>query len=236
MSRSHFSQLRQFTAAIGAFFCLAVATSTPSYSQQSDGEVRIVKNVSYVEFTIDGQNFRIERNQDTENRIDDSFAKTSRACPPFCVHPMQVADGIDTLGELEILDFLQNKVAQGTGLLVDARLPVWFEKGTIPGSVNIPFNVFAGDQNPYRDQILMALGAQRTPLGRLTFANAKELALFCNGPWCDQSPRAIWSLIDAGYPREKLKYYRGGMQSWLMLGLTTIPGGAPEINAVENQR
>ncbi|MBX2853900.1 MAG: rhodanese-like domain-containing protein [Rhodobacteraceae bacterium] len=236
MSSAIFSRYFQPLPQIGAALLLLFSCPIESFSQDSSGEVRIVKNVSFVEFTVEGKTYRIERNNDQENRIEDSFAKTSRACPPFCVHPMEVADGIDTLGELEVLDFLQNRVAPGAGLLIDARLPVWFEKGTIPGSVNIPFNVFAGDQNPYRDQILMALGAERTPLGRLAFSNAKELALFCNGPWCDQSPRAIWSLIDAGYPREKIKYYRGGMQNWLMLGLTTIPGGSPELDAVENQQ
>jgi hypothetical protein len=26
-----------------------------------------------------------------------------------------------------------------------------------------------------------------------------------------------------GYPAHKLKWYRGGMQAWMMLGLTTVP-------------
>jgi len=46
--------------------------------------------------------------------------------------------------------------------------------------------------------------------------------LFCNGPWCDQSPRAIRGLRKIGYPADKLHYYRGGMQDWLIMGLTTI--------------
>jgi len=29
-------------------------------------------------------------------------------------------------------------------------------------------------------------------------------------------------LIKLGYPEEKMKYYRGGMQAWQLLGLTTI--------------
>jgi rhodanese-related sulfurtransferase len=46
--------------------------------------------------------------------------------------------------------------------------------------------------------------------------------LWCNGPWCGQSPRAIRALISLGYPAEKLYYYRGGMQMWQSLGLTTV--------------
>jgi len=54
------------------------------------------------------------------------------------------------------------------------------------------------------------------------FTKAKELLLWCNGPWCGQSPRAIRALLAIGYPAEKLHYYRGGMQMWQSLGLTTV--------------
>jgi hypothetical protein len=40
--------------------------------------------------------------------------------------------------------------------------------------------------------------------------------------WCDQSPRAIKGLLHLGYPAEKLLYYRGGMQDWMILGLTVV--------------
>ena len=54
------------------------------------------------------------------------------------------------------------------------------------------------------------------------FTDAKELVLWCNGPSCGQSPRAIRGLLDVGYPGEKIKYYRGGMQMWQLWGLTTV--------------
>ncbi|MGB5520728.1 MAG: hypothetical protein WBO73_20030, partial [Gammaproteobacteria bacterium] len=54
------------------------------------------------------------------------------------------------------------------------------------------------------------------------FSEAKQILLWCNGPWCGQSPRAIRALISLGYPAEKLYYYRGGMQMWQSLGLTTV--------------
>ena len=57
------------------------------------------------------------------------------------------------------------------------------------------------------------------------FSGAKKLAFWCNGPACGQSPRAIKGMLSAGYPAEKLLYYRGGMQMWQLWGLTTvIPG------------
>ena len=73
--------------------------------------------------------------------------------------------------------------------------------------------------NPYLEPILEALGAQRQGAG-WDFTNAQHLPMYCNGPWCDQSPRAIRNLLEVGYPRAKISYYRGGMQNWQSLGLT----------------
>lgn len=42
---------------------------------------------------------------------------------------------------------------------------------------------------------------------------------FCNGPQCPQSPNAIKNLLDAGYPANKIWYYRGGMHDWVTMGL-----------------
>ncbi|WP_232823065.1 rhodanese-like domain-containing protein [Oceanibium sediminis] len=197
-------------------------------SGASAQDVNITQDLPFFEFD-NGQRFIvIERNQDNEAVIDPSFAKTSRPCPPFCIHPMSAGPGVDTYGELEIMSFLEDKVATGRGYLVDARLRNWYDAGTIPGSVNLPFTLFEGDeQNPFLDGILQLLGGKPNAEGKWDFSEAKELALFCNGPWCDQSPRAIRKLLEAGYPPSKLKYYRGGMQNWLLLGLTVEIPGAP---------
>jgi len=40
--------------------------------------------------------------------------------------------------------------------------------------------------------------------------------------WCGQSPSSIKTLLRFGYPAKKLKWYRGGMQDWEILGLTVI--------------
>ncbi|WP_245853327.1 rhodanese-like domain-containing protein [Maliponia aquimaris] len=186
----------------------------PSVSQ----EVQITPDAAFRSFWINGENIVIERNQDTSHRLDSEFTKTSRPCPPFCILPMSAGAGVATVGELEVMAFLEAKAARGAGLLVDSRLPEWFVKGTIPGAVNVPFATLDAD-NPYRDQILQALGARQVG-SRWDFSNALELLMFCNGPWSDQSPRAVRSLLDAGYPPEKILYYRGGIQVWLQLGLT----------------
>jgi rhodanese-related sulfurtransferase len=214
-------------------------------------EVKIGAKLPYVDVTHDNQPVRVQRIQDQDNTLSGGFAKTSRKCPPFCIHPMVAAPGVTTVGELELLDFVKQHVDKGTGLLIDARTPDWYQKGTIPGSTNIPFTTFgkndsdaelqavltslgvrpyAAETKPWAQRLiraakgLFAAEARATP--RWDFDDAKHLLLWCNGPWCDQSPRAINALLKLGYPAHKLAYYRGGMQLWQILGLTVVVPGA----------
>ncbi|MGY3438617.1 MULTISPECIES: rhodanese-like domain-containing protein [unclassified Marinovum] len=181
-------------------------------------DVRISPDVDRHETTINGALLTIERIQDNANQLTGEFTKTSRPCPPFCIAPISAAPGVRTVGELEVMEFLDTAVAPGSGLLLDSRVPEWFAKGSIPGAVNVPFTTLA-PANPYRNDILRALGAKGEE-GSWDFTDALDLMLFCNGPWCDQAPRAIRDLVAAEYPVEKISYYRGGMQLWLLLGLT----------------
>lgn len=189
-------------------------------------KVRITDAISYVDVTHGGQKVRIQRIQDPGNKIIDDFAKTSRPCPPFCIHPMSAAPGVETIGELELLDFLGKDVRAGTGVLVDARLPEFYKAETIPSAINIPFSIVKPD-NPNMDKVLAALGVRKGSDGKADFSAAKTLVMFCNGVWCDQSPRAIQGMIAFGYPVAKLKYYRDGMQMWRLLGLTTVVPAKP---------
>jgi len=193
-----------FTALLGGLFLFTAA-------QAQAQDVNITKDVASVLVETEDGPIKIERNQNKDNMIAEDFAKTSRACPPFCVQPMQVEDGVETYGEVELIDFLKEK----RGLLVDARTENWHLKGTIPGSVNIPYIEIVSRMDE--------LGCEKTD-GKWTCDNAKEIALYCNGPWCGQSPTAIRALLREGYPASKMKYYRGGMQAWHALGLTVVEG------------
>ncbi len=186
------------------------------------GNVRITPDIPSIEVTIDGEPVVIERIQDETNHLTGYFAKTSRACPPFCLTPMVAAPGVKTIGELEVLSFIENEVTSGSGLLIDNRTPGFFNQGTLPGAVNVPFNVLVPSQNEYLAAILTALGARINPDLTWDFSAAKNLVLFCNGLWCEQSPGAIVNLVSVGYPPSKLFYYRGGVESWLSVGLNTI--------------
>ncbi|MCP5428329.1 MAG: rhodanese-like domain-containing protein [Chromatiaceae bacterium] len=171
-----------------------------------------------------GQEIHIIRNQDTEAMISPDFARTSRPCPPFCAQPMSAAEGVDTIGEIELVQFMQTQLKDGSGVLVDARTPDWHARGTIPGSINIPFNQLnsaQGADDLTLEDSLARLGVIR-PSEAWDFSNAKTVVLWCNGPWCGQSPTAIQGMRSLGYPAEKIRYYRGGLQLWLMFGLPVV--------------
>lgn len=178
--------------------------------------VDIRKGLPYVEVEMNGEMYKIERTQNPDAYLTNTFALTSRPSPPFFIEPFSVTNSVETYGELEVLDFISNK----KGIFIDARLENWYAKSAIPGAVNIPFKLFLTPSDE-RKRILKDLGAKYTK-DKWNFEKAKTILLYCNGAWCGQSPTAINALIELGYPEEKMKYYRGGMQAWQLLGLTTI--------------
>jgi len=185
-------------------------------------EVNITEDLPYVDVDIDGKPFRIQRIQDTKHKLTNSYSKTSRPAPPFSIQPFQPIKGIETVSELDVLDFLKNKVSKNKGILLDARMPKWNKAGTIPASTNIPFSILASKgENRYIEQIFSLLGVEKTAKS-WNFNNAQILLVFDNGPWCQQGVRAMQNLIKLGYPKSKILYYRGGMQYWQILGLSTI--------------
>ncbi|MGD2117065.1 MAG: rhodanese-like domain-containing protein [Chromatiales bacterium] len=204
--------------------------------------IQLTPERPYLHVIHDGRSVKVQRIQDPDYELKGYFAKTGRKCPPFCIKPMHAAPGVATIGELEVFEFMENELRDGEGVLIDARTPAWFEKGTIPGSINIPFTVLTQDpKSPEVQAYLEQFGGKKRNAGTLEltmeqwgvtdgkhktkdwdFSAAKQLVLWCNGPSCGQSPRAIKGLLNAGYPADKLRYYRGGMQMWQLFGLTTV--------------
>jgi rhodanese-related sulfurtransferase len=204
-----------------AFSLLLLSASTLCIAEP----VGITPDMSSVEVMHNGKPVTIERNQDNKNTIAADYALTSRPCPPFCIRPIKLATGVETIGELEMIDYLVAAGKPGNRILViDSRTPDWVEKGTIPGSVNIPWTLLKEDTS---DPITIAeilekrFGARNEDVF-WNFSEAKTLVLFCNGMWCGQSPRNIQTLLKYGYPADRIKWYRGGMQNWQALGLTTV--------------
>lgn len=115
------------------------------------------------------------------------------------LQPLQSAEGVRTVGELEVIEHLRRGEP-----VVDSRTAAFHADATLPGARSIPF--------PEAAERVDELDKRRATI------------LFCNGPQCPQSPRAIEALLEAGYPADKILYYRGGMHDWLTLGLPTEPG------------
>ncbi len=196
-----------------------------SVAAAEDLKVKITPDVASVAVKHNGKPVTIQRNQSKDNTVNPAFAKTSRACPPFCIQPAVLAPGVETIGEVEMLGYLK-RVADGDDsvLVIDSRTPDWVKRGTIPGSINIPWttlNIAESDPFTIADTLEQKFGAR--PLeGLWNFSDAKTLVMFCNGMWCGQSPNNIKNLLKFGYPAHKIKWYRGGMQTWEVLGLTTV--------------
>ncbi len=189
-------------------------------------DVKISNEIDFVDVKHKGKIVRIQRNQSPDHIINPDYAKTSRKCPPFCIQPGKLAEGVETIGELEVLDYLVRMTNGDISILViDSRTEGWVKKGTIPGSTNIPWTLLkqeaGADPFEIADILEDRFGAVSIE-GLWDFSNAKTLVLFCNGQWCGQSPSNIKTLLRFGYPAHKLKWYRGGMQNWESLGLTVV--------------
>lgn len=185
-------------------------------------EVNIKEGLPYVDVDVNGKPVRIERIQDTNHKLKNSYTKTSRPAPPFTIQPFQPIAEIETVSELDVINFIAKDVNSNQGLLIDARMPKWYEVGTIPGATNIPFSILSTrGTNALVDKIFQLFGAVKEG-DKWNFANTQTLMVFDNGPWCQQGVRAMNNLVKLGYPKSKIKYYRGGMQYWQILGLTTI--------------
>lgn len=177
-------------------------------------EVNISRDVASVTVTTTGgAKVTISRVQDTDAMIKGDFARIARPCPGFCIQPISPAEGVTTIGELEVLAALQNPDI----MVIDSRVRPDWETGTIPGSVSIPYTEMVDRLGELGCEVDFE-GFECDP------AAVTEVVLFCNGPWCGQSPTAIRRMIDAGYPADKINYYRWGMQGWRMLGLTVAGG------------
>jgi rhodanese-related sulfurtransferase len=205
-----------------------VRTALSDPAEQENHSVGITSQTPYVDLPNihHGKTIRLQRNQDTENTIEFDFSFTSRPCPPYCIQPMNLSPGVETLGELELIDYL-TRMSNGddTILVIDSRTGNWLEKGMVPGAISIPWTLLHykhASKKTLMELLEFQFGVSRDD-NLLNFEHAKTLVFYCNGYWCGQSPTNIRSLLLLGYPAHKLKWYRGGMQAWMGMGLTTVP-------------
>ena len=174
-------------------------------------------------FSIDvmhkGERVTIKRNQDRKNIISKYYQATHQGkvqpMAPFAPH------AVETIGALEMIGYLEQlKDKSDSLIIIDSRTKAWVKRGTIPGTINIPFTEFKESDRAV--EIMEEEFDVLTIGNALDFTHAKTLVMYCNGIWCGQSPTAIKKLLKFGYPAAKIKYFRGGMQNWESLGLTVV--------------
>ena len=110
------------------------------------------------------------------------------------IQPMQAAESVLTIGEQEVFHHKKMDLP-----IIDTRKPATMDEVSIPGSKNIPYDELVGRMDELDEN--------------------HPSIFFCNGPQCPQSPTAIKNLLEAGYPADRILYYRGGMHDWITLGL-----------------
>ena len=142
------------------------------------------------------------------------------SCPPFCIEPMQIK-GVKTLGELEVLEFIDKLKEKKGRILIDVRENNFYVKETIPGAINLPFSMLK-DGSQYQSDVLRLLGAKlRKSNAKWSFKQAQRLLIFGGSATTPEASNTLKKLLELGYPSAKLFFYRGGVSSWKALGLTT---------------
>lgn len=231
------SPLRRLLPFLLLFASAAAPAADPAEGlfDLEDLRVKITESLPFVELGVGKDRILLMRHQDPDHTVEAPYDQTARGCPPYCVQPMHLAPGVETIGELELIEHLKRAAAGEPVLVIDSRTPVWTARGMIPGAIEIPYDRLdpaTADPAAVAELLQLEFGAARVD-DLWNFETAKTLVFYCNGAWCGQSPTNIRALLNYGYPAHKLKWYRGGMQAWEQLGLTTVKPNArdPDTHA-----
>ncbi len=149
--------------------------------------------------------------------IERTVKSKAETCPPFCIQPIKIK-AVKTVGELEVLAFIDKLKEKKARLLIDVRKNIDYLEGTIPGAINLPLFML-DDKSKYQKEVLALLGAKKRN-NTWSFKNAQSLLIFGTSALSNDASSAIKKLLELGYPSEKLLYYRDGISRWRALGLT----------------
>ena len=244
-----FPVITPLAAAIAALAMTTTAVFADANVGTGIATAPLKPDMPYVFVVNQGRSIKVQRSIQNSFKLPPGvhgvLNVTSEYCPPFCLQPLQLDMPVETVGEVEVVDFMATTLRDNKGLLVDVRGPKDHAYSTIPASVNYPAPVFkksVGD--PAFDAMLESLGAKRrgevSQFTRLLedwglsdttglsqdwdFTNARELIIWSTGATSRVSPDAIRALLAVGYPAQKIRWYRGGMAAWAFWGFTIVPG------------
>lgn len=171
-------------------------------------DLNITKRLQSIRISYENQKINITR---SIKSINDKNAYI------FYIQPMHI-DGIKTVGELEVLNFIKGLKGKEPRLFIDIRKSKEFKFQTIPGAINIPFFMLE-DGSKYQNEVLTLLGGKKEKK-RWRFDFVPNLIIFGRGSDDYRTLNAIKTLIKISYPKDKISYYRAGIKGWKGLGLT----------------
>lgn len=101
--------------------------------------------------------------------------------------------------------------AQST-LIVDARADEPYERGHVPGALQLDYYSF----QYYLDRVLRPA------------MSAEHVFVYCNGGDCEDSLLACQLLEEHGVPKEKIRLFKDGWEAWQKSGYAIETGKTPE--------
>jgi len=170
-------------------------------------KLKITEELTSVKVTHENQKIVIKRTP----------KNSQYTCPPFCIQPMKI-QGVTTVGELEVLNFMQELKKEEAKLLIDIRSSKKYKKYTIPTAINIPYSMLKS-KSKYQKDVLTLLGGEK--IGeKWRFKHVPTLLIFGTDESSSEASQAIKILLKLSYPKEKILFYRSGIEGWKRLGLT----------------
>jgi rhodanese-related sulfurtransferase len=137
--------------------------------------------------------------QSPEQRFDQELT-TLVAAAPFAIAPAAT---------VSLADF-RTAVENRSALILDARPAVFFERGHVPGALNLSRDDFAND---YR-RLAPALKAAQT----------RPIIVYCSGGECHDSRLVANALLSLGF--NDVSVYTGGWTEWSEAHLPEVTGKA----------
>jgi rhodanese-related sulfurtransferase len=226
---------------------LTYSSTAVADASNAEAYAKLQEGMPYLFVVHKGRSIKIVRNIEQSFQLPSNLKNTLlnkvENCPPFCLQPFKLDDlPVATLSEVGVINFMTDYLRNNTGALIDVRSASSYARRTIPGSMNyFVQTIQKGLGDSEFDAMFAALGVkprnevswltrQLESLGvkdssevsdTLDFTNAKELVIWGRAQTDINVRYAIRALLDAGYPAHKIRWYHGGLASWVFWGFTT---------------
>jgi len=192
------------------------------YHRGDSKRITIKREIDPECLKIDISNDMFWQEQYASHKVSQACKSTFITSAGKTIFPMKLHKDVETYGEIEVMHFIKEMQDDPSMLFIDTRDEEWYGYRTIPGAHNMHY-VYMTMPEVFEEEhkaSLKKLGIVQKD-NTYDFTNAKTVLLFCNGAWCSQSPKMVKALLALGYPPQKIKWYRGGMDDWLGLSMTT---------------